>query len=151
MFKKKEEKPVAAAETIDMHPISHVADSIIMYQKQLAQREVESLDEMAGVQTAFEEALQENDNLREQMEVLSEVFVDVEQIASRFDSVKNEIADSVGDAQGKVDKLKSSSSQVQNSFGEIQDTFAGVQSQYNRSRSVCSRSLPLPTRRICWR
>ena len=127
MFKKKEEKPAVVTETIDMHPISHVADRIMVYQKKLAQREVESLDEMADVQTAFEEALQENDNLREQMEILSEVFVDVEQIASRFDSVKTEIADSVGDAQKKVDKLKSSSSQVQTSFGEIQNTFARVQ------------------------
>ena len=99
MFKKKEEKPVVTAtEVIDVHPISHVADSIMMYQKQLAQREVESLDQMAGVQATFEEALQENDKLREQMEVLSEVFVDVEQIASRFDNVKNDITDSVGDA-----------------------------------------------------
>ena len=128
MFKKKEEKPVVTAtEVIDVHPISHVADSIMMYQKQLAQREVESLDQMAGVQATFEEALQENDKLREQMEVLSEVFVDVEQIASRFDNVKNDIADSVGDAQRKVDKLKSSSSEVQSSFEEIQNTFAGVQ------------------------
>ena len=128
MFKKKEEKPVVTAtEVIDVHPISHVADSIMMYQKQLAQREVESLDQMAGVQATFEEALQENDKLREQMEVLSEVFVDVEQIASRFDNVKNDITDSVGDAQRKVDKLKSSSSEVQSSFEEIQNTFVGVQ------------------------
>ena len=82
---------------------------------------------MAGVQATFEEALQENDKLREQMEVLSEVFVDVEQIASRFDNVKNDIAASVGDAQSKVDKLKSSSSEVQSSFEEIQNTFVGVQ------------------------
>ena len=128
MFKKKEEKPVITArEIIDVHPVSHVADSIMAYQKQLAQREVESLDQMAGVQATFEEALEENDKLREQMDVLSEVFVDVEQIASRFDNVKNDIADSVGDAQRKVDKLKSSSSEVQSSFEEIQKTFEGVQ------------------------
>ena len=135
MFKKKEEKPVVTAtEVIDVHPISHVADSIMMYQKQLAQREVESLDQMAGVQATFEEALQENDKLREQMEVLSEVFVDVKQIASRFDNVKNDITDSVGDAQRKVDKLKSSSSEVQSSFEEIQNTFVGVQTSVQQNK-----------------
>lgn len=36
----------AQEETLDMHPVIHVADSIIEYQKQLAEREVESLDEI---------------------------------------------------------------------------------------------------------
>lgn len=127
MFGKKEEKSVVTTKNIDMHPISHVADSILKYQKQLAQREVESLDEMSAVQTVFEEALQENVKLKEQMDSLSEVFADVGQIAARFDDVKNQIVESVGDAQGKVDELKSSSLAVQNSFGEIQSAFAAVQ------------------------
>lgn len=117
----------AQEETLDMHPVIHVADSIIEYQKQLAEREVESLDEMADIQKAFVLATKENERLKDQVQELSSVFADVGQIATRFDGVKNEIVDSVGEAQKKVDELKNSSKEVSRSFDEIKSAFAGVQ------------------------
>lgn len=117
----------AQEETLDMHPVIHVADSIIEYQKQLAEREVESLDEMADIQKAFVIATKENERLKDQVQELSSVFADVGQIATSFDGVKNEIVDSVGEAQKKVDELKNSSKEVSRSFDEIKSAFAGVQ------------------------
>lgn len=123
----KENVILAQEETLDMHPIIHVADSIIEYQKQLAEREVESLDEMADIQKAFVLATKENERLKDQVQELSSVFADVGQIATSFDGVKNEIVDSVGEAQKKVDELKNSSKEVSRSFDEIKSAFAGVQ------------------------
>lgn len=117
----------AQEETLDMHPVIHVADSIIEYQKQLAEREVESLDEMADIQKAFVLATKENERLKDQVQELSSVFADVGQIATSFAGVKNEIVDSVGEAQKKVDELKNSSKEVSRSFDEIKSAFAGVQ------------------------
>lgn len=117
----------AQEETLDMYPVIHVADSIIEYQKQLAEREVESLDEMADIQKAFVLATKENERLKDQVQELSSVFADVGQIATSFDGVKNGIVDSVGEAQQKVDELKNSSKEVSRSFGEIKSAFAGVQ------------------------
>lgn len=117
----------AQEETLNMHPVIHVADSIIEYQKQLAEREVESLDEMADIQKAFVLATKENERLKDQVQELSSVFADVGQIATSFDGVKNEIVDSVGEAQKKVDELKNSSKEVSRSFDEIKSAFAGVQ------------------------
>ena len=117
----------AQEETLDMHPVIHVADSIIEYQKQLAEREVESLDEMADIQKAFVLATKENERLKDQVQELSSVFADGGQIATSFDGVKNEIVDSVGEAQKKVDELKNSSKEVSRSFDEIKSAFAGVQ------------------------
>lgn len=117
----------AQEETLDMHPVIHVADSIIEYQKQLAEREVESLDEMADIQKAFVLATKENERLKDQVQELSSVFADVGQIATSFDGVKNEIVDSVGEAQKKVDELKNSSKEVSRSFDEIKSAFVGVQ------------------------
>lgn len=123
----KENVILAQEETLDRHPIIHVADSIIEYQKQLAEREVESLDEMADIQKAFVLATKENERLKDQVQELSSVFADVGQIATSFDGVKNGIVDSVGEAQQKVDELKNSSKEVSRSFGEIKSAFAGVQ------------------------
>ena len=116
---------------LDMHPIVHVADSILEYQRQLAQREVESLDEMSEVQKAFKLATNENERLKDQVQELSSVFADVGQIATSFDSVKNEIVASVGEAQQKIDDLKSSSADVSKSFDEIKSAFG-------RSSDICT-------------
>lgn len=127
-LKTQKENVISAQEkTLDMHPVIHVADSIIEYQKQLAEREVESLDEMADIQKAFVLATKENERLKDQVQELSSVFADVGQIATSFDGVKNEIVDSVGEAQKKVDELKNSSTEVSRSFDEIKSAFAGVQ------------------------
>ena len=127
-LKTQKENVISAQEEIlDMHPVIHVADSIIEYQKQLAEREVESLDEMADIQKAFVLATKENERLKDQVQELSSVFADVGQIATSFDGVKNEIVDSVGEAQKKVDELKNSSKEVSRSFDEIKSAFAGVQ------------------------
>lgn len=127
-LKTQKENVISAQEkTLDMHPVIHVADSIIEYQKQLAEREVESLDEMADIQKAFVLATKENERLKDQVQELSSVFADVGQIATSFDGVKNEIVDSVGEAQQKIDELKNSSTEVSRSFDEIKSAFAGVQ------------------------
>ena len=126
----------AQEETLDMHPVIHVADSIIEYQKQLAEREVESLDEMADIQKAFVLATKENERLKDQVQELSSVFADVGQIATSFDGVKNEIVDSVGEAQKKVDELKNSSKEVSRSFDEIKSAFAGVQVSVQQIKDV---------------
>ena len=144
----------AQEETLDMHPVIHVADSIIEYQKQLAEREVESLDEMADIQKAFVLATKENERLKDQVQELSSVFADVGQIATSFDGVKNEIVDSVGEAQQKIDELKNSSTEVSRSFDEIKSAFAGVQMSVQqikdcmqlRIRLICLHST-LPLRR----
>ena len=71
--------------------------------------------------------VKENERLKDQVQELSSVFADVGQIATSFDGVKNEIVDSVGEAQKKVDELKNSSKEVSRSFDEIKSAFAGVQ------------------------
>lgn len=113
---------------VDTYPISHVADCILDYQKQLAKQEVESLDEMAAVQSMFEQVQMENEQLTGQLAGLTDAFAMVGEAAGQFDSVKNEIADAVTDAQSGIEELKTSSASVQDSFDEINETFSGVQS-----------------------
>lgn len=127
MFQKKNKGEARTTEKLDLHPVSHVADCILDYQKYLVKQEVESLDAMAAVQHTFEIAQGENKNLRDQLEGLSEAFVNVGQVADEFNQVRSEIAASVGAAQKSVNELKDSSAEVQAQFGEIQEAFSGVQ------------------------
>ena len=130
LFKKKvveQHEEIPVAKTQDFYPILYVADRIKEYQKQLAQKEVSSLDELRGVQTSFEAVVENNMLLQQKMDTFRDRFQSVGQVADQFDNVKNEIAGSVHEAQQQVSGLKDSSERVEEHFEEIEVTFADFQ------------------------
>lgn len=122
MFSKKNEV-VLQTENLDLHPIIHVSDCLKDYQKQLAQNEVSSLNELQMIQTAFHEVMEENALLREQLDSFHAIFQSVRQASDQFAAVKTDIVSSVDCAQQQVGGLKESSREVQEHFVEIQSTF----------------------------
>ena len=98
LFKKKvveQHEEIPVAKTQDFYPVIYVADRIKEYQKQLAQKEVRSLEELRGVQTSFEAVVENNMLLQQKMDTFRDRFQSVGQVADQFDNVKTEIADSV--------------------------------------------------------
>ena len=124
-FKKqeKEEISVQQAEAIDTYPILHVADSLKGYQKQMLQKEVKSLEVLREIQLAFHEVIQENAAAKEKLDNFENDFGSVEQVSAQFVKVKDDITESVEQAQQQVSGLKSSAVQVQEHFDEIEKTF----------------------------
>lgn len=130
LFKKKvveQHEEIPVAKTQDFYPVIYVADRIKEYQKQLAQKEVRSLEELRGVQTSFEAVVENNMLLQQKMDTFRDRFQSVGQVADQFDNVKNEIAGSVHEAQQQVSGLKDSSERVEEHFEEIEITFADFQ------------------------
>lgn len=130
LFKKKEEKNETADQMIvkkDFYPIIHVTGSLKDYQKQLISKEVESLQELREVQLSFDKVLEDNDILKDKLSSFNSVFESVGQASGKFEDVKREITDAVGNAQEKVQGLKTGSKEVQERFGEMQEIFADFQ------------------------
>ena len=134
MFGKKKKEvaaPVApaqqAARKLDTYPIEYVTGMIADYQKELAEKEVESLTEINEVQKAFDVVMDSNVALKDKMQEFAGLFMEVGESAEQFADVKNEIVGSVEDAQEKVRGLKESSEQVQEAFTDMQNIFADFQ------------------------
>ena len=129
LFQKKikAEEGGQAVQKPDLYPIVYVAKSLKEYQKQLVLKEVDSLQELSEVETAFEEVLLDNQNLKEKLASFHEVFENVGQVSGQFAEVKKDITGSVQEAQAQVSGLRSDSLDVQERFGEIQDTFTDLQ------------------------
>lgn len=119
--------PATSTSRLDLHPVAHIADCLLDYQKQLSTSEVHSLDELQSITQAFQLVLDENAALREKLDSFHELFGDVDRASGEFDSVKSDIASSVGLAQQRVDGLKDSSKEVQERFLEMQNTFSDFQ------------------------
>ncbi len=133
LSKKKVEAP-KTEEKIDLYPIVHVSDSLQAYRKELVLKEVNSLNELREIDTAFQNVLEENAALREELDSFHDIFASVGQISGQFAVVKKDIAGSVEQAQQQVSGLKVSSKQVQDRFVEIQSTFTDFQDAVEKIR-----------------
>ncbi len=110
-----------------LYPVIYVTNSLRDYQKELVYKEVDSLNELMEIRSAFQRVLKEDAMMKEKLESFHVVFESVGQISGKFAEVKKDIAGTVNNVQQQVNGLKSSSEQVQECFGEIQNTFASFQ------------------------
>ena len=113
---------------MDTYPILHVMGSLKDYQKDLVQKEVDSLNQLGMVNQSFQGVLSESDNFQRTLQDFEETFSNINQVSGKFANVKSDIAQSVTQAQDEVEDLKNSSLQVEAHFGEMKNTFNDFQS-----------------------
>lgn len=144
LFKSKKETPEKQiTEKIDLYPITHVAESLQDYRKQIVVKEVNSLQELREVQIAFEDVLADNTGLKEKLNSFHDVFDTVGQVSEQFADVKKDIADSVCQAQQQVGSLKESSLEVSEHFAEIQETFAHFQTSVQQIKECMNQIISI--------
>ena len=110
----------------DYFPLVCISNSIKDSKKELAQKEVASLEELRGIQESFDTVLQRDEELKEKMSHFADVFTSLGNAAGQFDNVKNDIANTVDDAQSHMETLRASSETVKNDFSEMNEIFAGL-------------------------
>ncbi len=134
MFQKKSNKKEKS-----LYPVLHVADSIKRYQQELVQQEVTSLLELSMVRSSFGGVLTEADSFQGTLQDFDQTFSNISQVSSQFASVKQEIDQSVLQAQGEVEALKNSSIQVEAHFDEMESTFIEFQDAVKKIRTCMNK------------
>ncbi len=110
-----------------LYPVLHVVGSLKEYEKELAQKEVESLFELGMVGNSFSGVLNEADHFQEQLQNFGQSFSNINEAAGQFAQVKTEISNTVCGAQEMVESLKETSVQVQQSYSAMESTFEQLQ------------------------
>ena len=151
-FSKKSQEADAnvTTERLNLHPITHIANCLLGYQKKLSTNEVASLDELQAISSSFQLVLEENAALREKLDSFHDLFTDVDTASGNFANVKSDIAASVSLSQKRVDGLKDSSEEVQNRFEEMQETFKDFQVSVQKIKDCMAQIISIPTKPICW-
>lgn len=121
------EQSVLTKEKPDCDPVVHTVHCIENYRQQILLKEIDSLQGLGKIRSSFEDVLEKENTMKEQMDAFQERFLRVGEISEQFGIVKLQIDDSVKLAQEQVDGLKESSGQVQKYFDEIQETFSDFQ------------------------
>ena len=110
----------------DYYPLVCISNSIKESKKELAKKEVASLEEIRSIQESFDIVLQRDEELKQKMTHFGEVFSSLGNAAGQFENVKNDISLTVGDAQAHMDTLRASSEAVKSDFGEMNEIFTGL-------------------------
>lgn len=110
-----------------LYPIQHVADSLKEYQQELVGKEVESLWELGMVGSSFTGVMKKADSFHDQLADFEQSFSDINNVAGQFEQVREAISETVTEAQGKVEALKSTSVHVERTYSDMEQTFAQLQ------------------------
>lgn len=110
-----------------LDPVCYVIECLAEYRNQLVQNEVASLQELSLVSSSFGHVLRDSANLKDSLQEFEQTFSNINTVSGEFASVKDNISQSVLQAQSQVDDLKNSSLQVKNYFDDMQSTFDSFQ------------------------
>lgn len=122
-----------------LYPVLYVIDSLKDYHHILVQGEVESLYELSMVSQSFGRVLHDSESFKETPDNFEQNFSNINSASSQFASVKENISESVIQAQGEVEALKNSSIQVETYFREMKSTFDTFQSSLKKIRNCMSK------------
>ncbi|MDE7276371.1 MAG: chemotaxis protein [Lachnospiraceae bacterium] len=135
LFKKKTLKK----EEKSLRPVLHVTDSLKTYQQDLVQNEVTSLKELSLVSSSFGNVLAEAETFQTTLQDFDQTFSNINQVSGQFATVKEDISQSVVQAQNGVEELKNSALQVESSFDEMDSTFDDFQSSVKKIKSYMNK------------
>ena len=122
-----------------LYPVLHVTSSLQEYKKELIQKETDSLYELGMISSSFGSVLEEAEHFQEKLHNFGETFSNIDQVSGEFVTVKEDILESVVQAQEEVEELKSSSLQVETHFEEMGDTFADLQEAVKKIKSCTNK------------
>lgn len=110
-----------------LYPVLYVINSLKEYRHDLVQKEVASLQELDMISQSFDHVLVESDHFMTALKDFGQTFSNINTVSGQFASVKDNISQSVTQAQDEIEELKQSSLQVKSHFGEMQQIFEDFQ------------------------
>lgn len=118
-------------ETKSLYPVLYVIERLKEYRNMLVQNEVDSLQELSMVTKSFNHVLKDSEDLRMSLEDFEQTFASINTVSGQFAAVKENISQSVLQAQSEVEVLKESSLLASNSFDDMKSTFDDFQISVN--------------------
>ena len=142
LFQKKDRKDAYGipAEAKDLYPVLYVTNVLKDYQKDLLQKEVNSLRELGLIGSSFDGVLKEAVNFLMKLQEFENTFSSINEVSGRFEGVEEEIRASVVQAQEEVEGLKSNSRQVEGCFDQMESTFEELKVSVEKIRQ-CMKSI----------
>lgn len=122
-----------------LYPVVYVTESLKDYHDALVESEVASLEELSMVNKSFGKVLGESESFKNTLQDFGGTFSNINTASDQFAEVRENIFQSVIEAQSEVEELKNSSLLVETYFGEIQQTFEAFQMALKEIKSCMNK------------
>ena len=136
LFGKKtaEVQPQAVSQAIvhNYDPIVHITKSVRDYQRELAKKEVDSLEELNIISHDFKEVLKMDEDMQNKLKEFSDIFDGISKSTSKFKNVEADIQASVESAESMMAELEDSSDLVKVHLDEMQGIFTEFTESVNK-------------------
>ncbi|MBR6382147.1 MAG: chemotaxis protein [Lachnospiraceae bacterium] len=117
-------QPVRKDDTKEkLHSVNYLVTAVSQYQGKLVENEVASLTELHRVEETFDDVMEKNEQIKNQLSEYEQVFSGLNASAAKYEDVRNDIVASVQKAQETVGELRVTSGEVKDSFAELQQGF----------------------------
>ncbi len=123
VFAGKSRRGAARHSDKSLYPVIYVTDSLKEYQKELVNKEVESLWELKMVGNSFAGVMEKADHFQKELQDFGQSFSNINQAAEQFAQVRESIGQTVSATQERVEDLKGASMQVVDSYSAMEQTF----------------------------
>lgn len=110
-----------------LYPVLYVTEHLKDYKDELIQKEVQSLWELGLIRKSFSDVLKNANQFQTQLQGFGNTFSGISEAAEQFTDVKSSIMQSVSEAQGNVESLKTVSMDIEQSYREMEQTFVHLQ------------------------
>ena len=127
LFKKKQHRSEPADRKKRLYPVLHIVNSLKGYQKELVQKEVDSLWELSMIGRSFEGILKGAEQFQNRLQEFGQSFEGINQTAEQFSQVRDKVGQTVDGARNEMEDLKNISAQVLGSFGDMERIFTQLQ------------------------
>lgn len=125
-------------EETGLYPVVYMTGVLKDYQKELVQKEVESLWELNLIGSSFDGVLKEATQFQNKLQEFEQTFETINQVSGQFEGVREEISASVAQAQEKVEGLRTNSLQVETCFDQMEHTFEALQASVGKIKQCMS-------------
>ncbi|MCI9486094.1 MAG: chemotaxis protein [Lachnospiraceae bacterium] len=127
LFKKKQHRSEPVDRKKLLNPVLHIVNSLKGYQKELVQKEVDSLWELSMIGRSFEGILKGAEQFQDRLQEFGQSFEGINQTAEQFSQVRDKVGQTVDGARNEMEDLKNISAQVLGSFGDMERIFTQLQ------------------------
>lgn len=89
------EQTVHTVQKPDYYPVKHAVQNIETYRQQILLKEIDSLNGLGEIRSSFDDVLERERAMKEQLELFQDRFLHVGEISEQFGTVKQHIDESV--------------------------------------------------------
>lgn len=113
------------------YAVKYCAEALRNYQKDLAKRELDSLNGLSNIQKSFNQVLEESNQMHDSINEIGDAFGKIDDVANEFENAAETVEAALDSTMKDMEALKDTNNDVKESFENIVSVFSSFENAMN--------------------